>query len=203
MCRRSALRLAIASALALLTTAAYPQQTTLLVDLDHRPQVSLDGPWHYIADPYREGWGSNPDHASLNGYAKNAHYVPGGPLLQYDFARSPTLDVPGDWNSQKDSLFYYEGLLWYQRDFTYRPREHTRIFLHVGAANYRSWFWVNGQKVCEHEGGFTSFNCEVTAAIHAGANFVAAAVDNTAARRMFPPSRPIGGTTAASPARSL
>ncbi|MGA9071101.1 MAG: glycoside hydrolase family 2 TIM barrel-domain containing protein, partial [Terracidiphilus sp.] len=33
--------------------------------------------------------------------------------------------------------------------------------------------------VCEHEGGYTSFNCEVTAAIHAGANFIVAAVDNT------------------------
>ena len=51
--------------------------------------------------------------------------------------------------------------------------------LHIGAANYHSWFWVNGQKVCEHEGGYTSFNCDVTAAIHAGGNFVVAAVDNT------------------------
>jgi beta-glucuronidase len=49
----------------------------------------------------------------------------------------------------------------------------------VGAANYHSWFWVNGKKVCEHEGGYTSFNCDVTAVIHAGNNFVVAAVDNT------------------------
>jgi beta-glucuronidase len=49
----------------------------------------------------------------------------------------------------------------------------------VGAANYHSWFWVNGKKVCEHEGGFTAFNCEVTSVIHAGGNFVVAAVDNT------------------------
>lgn len=178
MCRRSALRLAISSALALLTTAAYPQQTTLLVDLDHRPQVSLDGPWHYIADPYREGWGSNPDHASLNGYAKNAHYVPGGPLLQYDFARSPTLDVPGDWNSQKDSLFYYEGLLWYQRDFTYHPKPHTHLFIHFGAVNYAAHIFVNGQHVCDHEGGFTPFDCEITGIVKDGDNFVVAAVDN-------------------------
>ena len=49
----------------------------------------------------------------------------------------------------------------------------------MGAANYHSWFWVNGQKVCEHEGGYTAFNCDVTAAIHDGNNFVVAAVDNT------------------------
>jgi beta-glucuronidase len=37
---------------------------------------------------------------------------------------------------------------------------------------------VNGKKVCEHEGGFTSFNCDVTKVVHAGANFVVAAEDN-------------------------
>jgi beta-glucuronidase len=56
---------------------------------------------------------------------------------------------------------------------------HTRVFLHVGAANYRSWFWVNGEKVCEHEGGYTAFHCDVTPVIKPGANFVVTAVDNT------------------------
>ena len=84
-----------------------------------------------------------------------------------------------DWNTQRESLLFYEGPVWYERDFTYQPKEHTRVFLHVGAANYHSWFWVNGQKVCGHEGGYTSFNCEVTTVVHAGGNFVVAAVDNT------------------------
>jgi beta-glucuronidase len=87
--------------------------------------------------------------------------------------------VPGDWNTQRESLLYYEGPIWYERDFTYQPKDHTHIFLHIGAANYKSWFWVNGKKVCEHEGGYTSFNCDVTEAVHTGSNFVVAAVDNT------------------------
>ena len=33
--------------------------------------------------------------------------------------------------------------------------------------------------MCEHEGGYTAFNCDATAAIHAGSNFIVAAVDNT------------------------
>ena len=53
------------------------------------------------------------------------------------------------------------------------------MFLHVGAANYRSWFWVNGKKACEHEGGFTSFDCDVTGTLRDGENFIVAAVDNT------------------------
>jgi len=32
--------------------------------------------------------------------------------------------------------------------------------------------------VCEHEGGFTSFNCDATSAVHKGNNVVVAAVDN-------------------------
>ena len=49
----------------------------------------------------------------------------------------------------------------------------------MGAANYRSYVWVNGQKACEHEGGFTPFDCEVTNIVHDGSNFAVIAVDST------------------------
>ena len=166
----------VAVCAALLTAAihaAEPAATPppiVLTGADMRPGLSLDGDWATIVDPYSNGF---------SGYFRNQKQEPGGRVIEYDFSKSPTLKVPKDWNTQRESLFYYEGPLWYERDFTYSPKEHTRIFLHVGAANYRSWFWVNGQKVCEHEGGFTSFNCDVTAAVRNGANFVVAAVDNT------------------------
>lgn len=172
-------RLAFCLAFSAFAISAHTQQATLLVDVDHRPQFSLDGPWHYIPDPYREGWGTNPERANPHGYAANAHYVPGGPLLQYDFAKSPTLDVPGDWNSQKDSLFYYEGLLWYERDFSYHLKPHTHVFVHFGAANYAASIFVNGQHVCDHEGGYTPFDCEISSIVKDGDNFIVAAVDDT------------------------
>jgi beta-glucuronidase len=142
----------------------------VLTGADMRPATSLNGEWHTIVDPYFNG---------LPGYSRNQKQEPGGRVVEYDFSKSPTLKVPGDWNTQRDSLLYYEGPIWYERDFAYQPKEHTHIFLHIGAANYKSWFWVNGVKVCEHEGGFTSFNCDVSGAVHAGNNFVVAAVDNT------------------------
>ena len=49
----------------------------------------------------------------------------------------------------------------------------------LGAANYRSHVWVNGKRVCDHEGGFTPFDCEVTPVLHPGSNFVVIAVDAT------------------------
>lgn len=162
----------------LLAAAPQAQTTTLLVDLDHRPQTSLDGPWHFMADPFRNGWGSHSEVPGPRGYAENLHYVPGGPLVQYDFSRSPTLNVPGDWNTQNRSLLYYEGVVWYQHGFTYHPRPHTRIFLHFGAANYAAHAFVNDVHVCDHQGGFTPFDCEVTRQVKDGDNFIVVAVEN-------------------------
>ncbi len=152
--------------------------TTLLVNIDHRPSVSLDGAWHYIVDPYRNGWGNDPDKPNLNGFAKNAHFN-GTDLLEYDFATSPVLQVPGDWNSQRDNLFFYEGLLWYQKDFTYQPKPGMRTFMHFGAANQRASVFMNDVHMCDHEGGFTPFDCDVTAALQSGSNFVVVAVDDS------------------------
>jgi beta-glucuronidase len=152
----------------------------VLTGADRRPAISLDGDWATIVDPYFSGLMSFHHQEKKDGFFLNRKAQPGDAFpTEYDFSKAPKLKVPGDWNTQRESLFYYEGPVWYERDFTYQPKEHTRVFLHVGAANYKSWFWVNGQKVCEHEGGYTSFNCEVTAAIHAGGNFIVAAVDNT------------------------
>ena len=69
--------------------------------------------------------------------------------------------------------------MWYEKDFSYRRKPGTRVFFRVGAANYRSYVWVNGQKVCEHEDGFTPFDCEVTGLLKDGRNFVVMTVDNT------------------------
>jgi beta-glucuronidase len=152
----------------------------VLTGADRRPATSLEGEWASIVDPYFSGLFSFHHEEKKNGWFLNQKAKPGDPFpIEYDFAKAPKLKVPGDWNTQRESLLFYEGPVWYERDFTYQPKERTRTFLHVGAANYHSWFWVNGQKVCEHEGGYTSFNCDVTSAVHAGSNFVVAAVDNT------------------------
>lgn len=152
----------------------------VLTGADRRPALSLDGEWASIVDPYFSGLFSFHHEEKANGWFLNQKAKPGDPFpIEYDYSKAPKLRVPGDWNTQRESLLYYEGPIWYERDFTYQAKEHTRVFLHVGAANYHSWFWVNGQKVCEHEGGYTSFNCDVTSTLHSGGNFVVAAVDNT------------------------
>lgn len=164
-------------------------EPTLLVDVDHRPATSLDGWWHYIVDPYRSGWGSESDTPGTGGYARNAHYSPDGPLVEYDFAEAPTLRVPGDWNTQKRVLASYEGLLWYQREFTWDVAPNERVFLHFDSSNYKTYVFVNDQYICAHEGGFTSFDCEITGALHPGSDSVVVAVDDQRAKESIPAIR--------------
>lgn len=155
---------------------------TLLVGVDHREVTSLNGEWHYLVDqsPGRALYTSAGE-INDNSYALNTHpnLIGGKHNEEYDFATAPTLKVPGDWNTQIPQLFNYEGVVWYQRDFDAQPKQGTRTFLHIGAANYRSHVWVNQKRICDHEGGYTPFDCEATSVLHAGSNFVVIAVDAT------------------------
>jgi beta-glucuronidase len=162
--------------------AAADASPTLLVGTDRRASISLNGDWHYIVDPYNNGYYDFRMAPRPEGYFLNEKPGPSQKLVEYDFSKSPTLKVPGDWNSQSPQLFFYEGTVWYEKDFQYQPKPHTRTFLHVGAANYISHAWVNGKKACDHEGGFTPFDCEVTSLVHAGDNFVVIYVNNQRTR---------------------
>jgi beta-glucuronidase len=157
--------------------------TTLLVASDQRAAVSLDGDWHIMADPYLAGLYSFHGAFDANGYFKDEEggrgSETGNKLIEYNFSRSPTIKVPGDWNTQKEWLKLYEGALWYERHFTYQPVAGHRAFLHIGAANYRSVAAVNGKLVCQHEGGFTPFDCEITKVVKPGDNSVVIEVDDT------------------------
>ncbi len=143
----------------------------LIGNVSGRTAISLDGTWNTIVDPYETGLGSR--------FYENAKPKTKSDLVEYDFDRSPKLKVPGDWNTQRDSLLFYEGVVWYQRYFSYQKQAHVRTFLYFGAANYRARVWLNGVKVGEHEGGFTPFDFEVTDKIAEGDNSVVVEVDNT------------------------
>jgi beta-glucuronidase len=148
-----------------------PQPSFALIgNIPGRKTVSLDGAWHVIVDPYETGL-----HAR---FYENATAESGGGPIEYNFATSEILNVPGDWNTQKEKLFFYEGPVWYQRSFPYRRHEHTRVFVYFGAANYFTRVYLNGKALGEHEGGFTPFNLEVTGAVADGENSLVVEVNN-------------------------
>ncbi len=153
---------------------------TTLVSPDARPGFVLNGPWHFIVDPYRNGWDpfqKTVSEPKADGYIADAATLP-GPVVEYDWTKEPELEVPGDWNSQRPELLYYEGTLWYQHSFEYHPRPGMRAWLHFGAVNYKANIAVNGHNLCEHEGGFTSFDCDATAFLKDGLNNIVVAADN-------------------------
>lgn len=149
---------------------AWAQSGPLLGNSSGRTTISLDGTWNTIVDPYEGGL--------TRRYFENAKPKTKSDLIEYDFDRSPQLRVPGDWNTQRESLLLYEGPLWYQRYFTYHKRPQIRTFLHFGAANYQARVWLNGAKLGEHVGGFTPFDFEVTDQVGDGNNSLVVEVDN-------------------------
>jgi beta-glucuronidase len=153
---------------------------------DGRKTTSLDGKWQVIVDPYESGFYDYRYKPSANGYFKDAKPKTKSDLVEYDFDRSETLNVPGDWNTQSDQLFFYEGTIWYRKSFDYERRPNTRLFVYFGAANYFADVYLNGEKIGQHEGGFTPFNFEITKLVRGTGNSLIVKVDNKRRRDAVP-----------------
>src|SRR5205085_96264 len=123
---------------------------------------------------------------SRNGYFKNAKPKSKSDLIEYDFDSSGSLKVPGDWNTQSDQFFFYEGTIWYKKSFDYQRTPNTRLFVYFGAANYVADVYLNGEKLGRHEGGFTPFNFEITSLVRDTGNFLIVKVDNKRRRDAVP-----------------
>ena len=172
--------------LLVLVPCARAQQMGLIANTEGRKTVTLDGQWQAIIDPYESGYYDYRYQPSANGYFKNAKPKNKSDLIEYDFDKSATLNVPGDWNTQSDRLFFYEGTVWYKKSFDYERRPNTRIFVYFGAANYQADVYLNGEKIGQHEGGFTPFNFEITSLVHDTGNFLVVKVDNKRRRDAVP-----------------
>jgi Glycosyl hydrolases family 2, TIM barrel domain/Glycosyl hydrolases family 2, sugar binding domain/Glycosyl hydrolases family 2 len=63
-----------------------------------------------------------------------------------------------------DTSFY--STVWYRRLFESPDLNETeQLLLHFEAVDYHATVWVNGEKACEHEGGYTSFSANITEAV--------------------------------------
>jgi beta-glucuronidase len=151
-------------------SAVAASPTGLIGNVSGRTTVSLNGAWHAIVDPYENGVGS--------GIFRDEKPKSKSDRVEYSFDLSPVLNVPGDWNTQREALMFYEGPVWYRREFSYHKRPGTRVYVHFGAANYRAAVYLNGEKLGEHEGGFTSFDFEATSRLHEGGNLLVVEVNN-------------------------
>ena len=153
-------------------------EASLIGNVLNRQTISLNGDWHYIVDIQEEGYYDYRMKPMRWGFFMNAKPQKPEDLIEYDFDVSPTMKVPGDWNTQDPRLFFYEGTVWFERSFHYTKTPGRRVLLYFGGVNYDSHIYVNGKKAGHHTGGFTAFNFDVTDELKDGENFVVVKVDN-------------------------
>jgi beta-glucuronidase len=164
------------------------QTAPLIANINSRHSVSLDGQWQAIVDPYDVGALDYRAQPLKNNSAFFKNYKPHSEseLVEYDFDTSGQLQVPGDWNTQRESLLFYEGSVWYKRSFDYAKSPKSRLFVHFGACNYFAAVYLNGEELGEHEGGFTPFDFEITDRVRAHGNFLVLRVNNTRGKEQVP-----------------
>ena len=134
---------------------------TFLGAAAYAASVSLDGDWHFLADP-------------------------GGALQVQQLASAANVrptSVPSSWQSQFADLRDYAGVAWYWRDISIQSLSPDQVaILRFGAVDYLADVYLNGQKVGRHEGGYTPFEFDVTSLLRPGTNQIAVRVVDPGAK---------------------
>ena len=140
--------------------------------------MSLNGEWNYIVDVQEEGYYDYRMNPMRNGFFINAKPKRPEDLIEYDFDESDVMQIPSDWNTKDERLFFYEGTVWFKKSFQAVPMKDCKTLLYFGAVNYDCHVYVNGKKAGHHIGGFTAFNYDISDLLVEGENTVIVKVDN-------------------------
>ena len=167
----------------LLPAMAAADTLPVIQNVNAYESLSLNGEWNYIVDVQEEGYYDYRMNPTPWGFFRNAKPQKPEDLIEYDFDKSPTMQIPGDWNTQDERLFFYEGTVWFKKNFNVKTDDgfiegRNKALLYFGAANYDCRVWVNGKEAGHHVGGFTPFNYDVTEMLKEGENTVIVKVDN-------------------------
>ena len=151
------------------TTSQEPTEIASSLVAISPESISLSGDWRFSVDRNlvgeKQGWFAS----------------------DFDDSSWESVSVPHTWNVMPKYLDY-EGLGWYRRTFTVPAgagKPHLR--LHFEAAFYVARVWLNGQFIGQHEGGYTSFEFDVSAVAKPGeTNSLAVQVDNLRSTSRIP-----------------
>jgi len=175
----------IALTLVPVLSALAQQQVPQVGNILGRHTTSLNGKWHYIVDVQEEGYYDYRMNPTRWGFFRNAKPQKPEDLIEYDFDKAEEMEIPSDWNTRDERLFFYEGTVWFYKKFNKPTPDPSlkgggkrRTLLYFGAVNYDAHVYVNGHHVGHHVGGFTPFNFDVTDQLKDGENFVIVKVDN-------------------------
>ena len=129
-------------------------------DFQRAEWQNLNGAWHFRFDAAdvgdREGWQSRP------------------------LASPRSILVPFSWGAPLSGVPDSANIGWYERTIqvpeTWRGK---RIFLVVGASDWKTAVWLDGAKLGEHQGGYTPFALELTPRVTFAAQRLTLRVDDT------------------------
>jgi len=160
----------IAIGVAFLAISGWVNSQSAMINISGRNTTCLNGEWPVIIDPtgigdWRQVW-------------LEKKPVKKTDFFEYSFEGGPGMKVPGDFNSQKPELTYFEGTVWYKKVVFLKIEPEKRVFIHFGAVNYVADIYLNGEHIGSHEGGFTPFQIEITKDIRAGENSFIIKVNN-------------------------
>lgn len=193
------LRILKIAAACVLTSAAAAQQAPspvppVLTSADMRPSLDLGGAWTWSIDTFRDGIaGFHGSSAPVRNRRFNdfdvADRMQRDPtdFYEYDMDRSPIATIPQSFLTLAPEMRHYNGLVWFQRHFTFHPHAGRRAFLRFGAVDYRAHVYINGHFVGDHEGGFTPFAFEITKLLRDGDNRLTVGVDSERTAEDVPP----------------
>lgn len=136
-----------------------------------RNYYSLNGEWQIIVDQFNRGLEVSKIWRDEKPHGKHE-------FIEYAFDEGPSLNVPGDWNSQIPKLELYEGIIWYKKTFQFKEISNKRKFIYFGAVNYRADVYINNEYLGSHEGGFTPFVFEISNNLKVGENSIIVRVDS-------------------------
>ncbi len=82
---------------------------------------------------------------------------------------SETIVVPFPWGSKLSGVDDRGDIAWYARTVRVPASwDGKRIFLVIGACDWRTTLWLDGRKIGTHQGGYTPFEFELTPSIKTG-----------------------------------
>ncbi|MCS7273370.1 MAG: hypothetical protein NZ550_04385 [Fimbriimonadales bacterium] len=114
-------------------------------DFERTLWQSLNGTWEFQFDPQNIGIQQN------------------WQSLPKPYER--TIRVPFAWESKLSGIgdTMFKGVAWYRREFSLPEKwRGKRIWLCFGAVDHHATVWINGERVGEHEGGYSEFRFDIT-----------------------------------------
>ena len=172
----------------------YAKPSNLIGWIDNREYLSLNGQWKYIVDPMNNGL---PETSFFGGFPENKIQKDGYELIEYNFDQADVINVPGAWNEQKDELFFYQGSIWLFKKFNFNIDPNKLNHLYIGASNFSTKIFLNGERVGQFNSGYTAFNFDISDYLIDGENVLLVQINANLSENSVPTKKtdwwPYGG----------